>query len=166
MSNKASSKEKTNININKNESNSTRENYSIKIKNTIQKSFINSKNLDILQKRRLPHLNRNKNYFNYDSVNKEKVNDINLYRRKNSNKNKLINNDSIIKEKLIMEINQSNNELKNQDDEIKKFHDLYGTIKKENLANQFLLYQIINKEKKIQKKGKEKEQKKLLIKQK
>ena len=159
MSNKASEKEKTENNKNKNESNSTRENNSLKTRNNSnQKSFINSKNLDILQKRRLPHLNRNKNYFNYgiNSLNKEKPGDINSYRRINSNKNKFINNDPVIKEKLIMEINQSNNELKSQNDEIKKFHDLYGTIKKENLANQFLLYQIMNKEKN-KKKKKEKE---------
>jgi hypothetical protein len=44
-----------------------------------------------------------------------------------------------------MEINQSNNELKIQDKEIKKFKNLYGTIKKENLENHFLLSQIMNK---------------------
>ena len=88
MSNNGSEKEKTENNINKNESNSTRENNSIKTRNNSnQKSFINSKNLDILKKRRLPLLNRNKNYFNYgigiNGLSKEKVivDEINSYKK-------------------------------------------------------------------------------------
>ena len=157
MSNCKTEKDKTerNININKYESNSNRE------KNTLQKNrkflsnpkFINKKNLDILQNRHLPNLKKN-NYFQYDTTKEKTTNQVSVpipYRRNNSHNNNYFYDQQREKEKLIMEINQSNNELKSQDKELKKFQNLYGTIKRENLANQFLLYQIMNKEKKKEK---------------
>ena len=148
MSNKTSEKEKKEYSTIKLENNSARENNSTNKKRQFSnpKSFINSKNYDLLQTRRLPQLKRNKNYFNYNT-NKDKVFTQISSRRNNPNNNNLFEISQKQKEKLIQEINQSNNELKSQDKQIKKFHTLYGSIKKENLENQFLLFQIINDEK-------------------
>ena len=137
-------KEKAILSINKYESNSTIEkNLLIKNKIFSNQKFINEKNLDILHNRRLFHLKKN-NYFKY-TTSKEKIANQVSYKRNNSHNNNLFYSDRRDKEKLIMEINQSNNELKIQDKEIKKFKNLYGTIKKENLENHFLLSQIMNK---------------------
>lgn len=139
-------KEKAILSINKYESNSTIEkNLLIKNKIFSNQKFINEKNLDILHNRRLFHLKKN-NYFKY-TTSKEKIANQVSYKRNNSHNNNLFYSDRRDKEKLIMEINQSNNELKIQDKEIKKFKNLYGTIKKENLENHFLLSQIMNEKK-------------------
>ena len=147
MSNKISEKEKTEYNLNHNENKSFKQNNSLtkNRKMSNPKSFIKNNNCNIIKTRHLPHLKRNNLYYNYDN-NKEKITPIS-YRRNYSNNNNLFDIKEKQKEKLIMEINQSNNELKNQDKEIKKFQNLYGTIKRENLTNQFLIYQILNKDK-------------------
>ena len=139
-------KEMAILSINKHESNSKIDkNRLVKNKIYSNQKFINEKNLDILHNRRLLHLKKN-NYFKY-STSKEKIANQISYKRNNSHNNNLFYSDRRDKEKLIMEINQSNNELKIQSKEIKKFQNLYVTIKKENLENHFLLSQIMNKEK-------------------
>ena len=148
MSNRTSEKDKKEYNTIKLDNNSIKENNSTNKNRKFSnpKLFINSKYHELLQTRRLPELKRNKNYFNYD-INKEKVLSQISYRRNNSNNNNIFDLTQKQKEKLIREINQSNNELKTQDKELKKYQTLYGSIRKENLENQFLLYQLINKEK-------------------
>ena len=139
-------KEKTIRSLNKYESNSTREkNLLVKNKKFSNHKFMNEKNLDILNNRRLLHLKKNNN-FKY-TTSKEKITNQISYKSNNSHNNNPFYSDRRDKEKIIMEINQSNNELKCQGKEIKKFQNLYGAIKKENLENKFLLFQIMNKEK-------------------
>ena len=147
MSNKISEKEKTEYNLNHNENKSFKQNNSLtkNRKMSNPKSFIKNNNCNLVRTRHLPHLKRNNLYYNFD--NSKEIKTPILYKRNFSHNNNLFDIKEKQKEKLIMEINQSNNELKNQDREIKKFQNLYGTIKKENLTNQFLIYQILNKDK-------------------
>ena len=140
--NKASEKDKNEISQT-NENNSVppnkNESYNAKSLTALNKS--NYKN--ILKRRRLPYLNRNKNYFNNDNKKKKAATPF-------SNKiqlNSIFDRNEKEKEKLIMEINQSNNELRYQDKEIKLIQNLYGTIRQENLANHYLLNKLLNKDK-------------------
>ena len=97
-------------------------------------SFINSKNYDILKYKRFPYFRRKKNYFNYDY---KKYSDFPLSFDIRNNEEK---------KKLIKEINRSYIELRLQNKEMKKYKDLYGTIKEQNKTNQYILDQIINEE--------------------
>ena len=97
-------------------------------------SFINSKNYDILKYKKFPYFRRKKNYFNYDY---KKYSDFPLSFDIRNNEEK---------KKLIKEINRSYIELRLQNKEMKKYKDLYGTIKEQNKTNQYILDQIINEE--------------------
>ena len=97
-------------------------------------SFINSKNYDILKYKKFPYFIRKKNYFNYDY---KKYSDFPLSFDIRNNEEK---------KKLIKEINRSYIELRLQNKEMKKYKDLYGTIKEQNKTNQYILDQIINEE--------------------
>jgi hypothetical protein len=140
--NKTSEKEKNEISQT-NEYNSVphkkNESYNTKSLTALNKSNYNN----ILKRRKLPYLNRNKNYFNNDNKKKKAATPF-------SNKiqlNSIFDRNEKEKEKLIMEINQSNNELRCQDKEIKLIQNLYGTIRQENLANHYLLNKLLNKDK-------------------
>ena len=140
--NKASEKEKNEISQT-NENNvvpsNKNESYNAKSLTALNKS----NNNNILKRRRLPYLNRNKNYFNNDNKKKKATTPF-------SNKihlNSIFDRNEKEKEKLIMQINQSNNELRCQDKEIKIIQNLYGTIRQENLANHYLLNKLLNKDK-------------------
>jgi hypothetical protein len=150
MSNKVSEKEKPSNNITPYENKNKKDINSLikKRKISYPKSLINSNNSNVIKTRQLPLLKRNKIYFNYDAFDTTK-NDKNSqisYRRNKSNNNTIFDLKEKQKKKLILEINQSYNELKFQDNEIKKIQNLYGSIKKDNLTNQFLLHQFFNKE--------------------
>ena len=98
-------------------------------------SFLSSKNYDILQYRKLPFFRRKKIYFNYGNKKSEEI-PLSFDVRNDEEK-----------KKLIKEINRSFKELKLQDKEMKKYQDLYGSIKEQNKTNQYILNQIINEEK-------------------
>ena len=140
--NKESEKERNEISqINEKNSalHNKNESYNAKSLTAYNKSNYNN----ILKRRRLPNLNRNKNFFNNDNKKKKSTTPF-------SNKmhlNSIFDRNEKEKEKLIKEINQSNNELRWQDKEIKIIQDLYGTIRQENLANHYLLNKLLNKDK-------------------
>ena len=140
--NKASKKEKNEISqTNENNSVPLNKNQSYNAKSLTELNKSNYNN--ILKRRKLPYLNRNKNYFNNDNKKKKAATPF-------SNKiqlNSIFDRNEKEKEKLIMEINQSNNELRCQDKEIKLIQNLYGTIRQENLANHYLLNKLLNKDK-------------------
>ena len=142
-----SEKEKSLITINQFESNAKKPKYSLKHNRTMSnnhKSFI-SNNENAITKRQFPYLNRNKFNYNYNyDINQEIINS--MTQRRNIFNSNLYEIKEKQKEKLIMEIHQSNNELKNQEKEIRKFQNLYGTIREDNLANQYILCQILNKD--------------------
>ena len=146
-----SEKEKSLITINQFESSVKKPKYSLKHNRTMSnnhKSFIsNNENAIAITKRQLPYLNRNKFNYNYNyDINQEIINS--MTQRRNIFNSNLYEIKEKHKEKLIMEIHQSNNELKNQEKEIRKFQNLYGTIREDNLANQYILCQILQKDNK------------------
>lgn len=98
-------------------------------------SFISSKNFDILKYQKLSFFKRKKNYFNYEKK-RIKETPLSFDKRNIEEKNK-----------LIKEISLSFNELKLQDKEMKKYKELYGSIKEQNKTNQYILDQLMNEEK-------------------